>query len=252
VEIETPKSQQPTKQVFSGYLDNEFSWTTSRTIESTSEIESDYEDLRISGQGSETEYSTKSRNTLDQATPMLNKDAHAVESKEYTQQSAMDKKTKTDAHQITNDTQITTSSIHDSSKTQSHHGRASENFSPQVPHHSTQRRDGEQQVLDHQSHMPTEENLYTGWTGYDPRLALFSLEKSRSSQGWEKVTSVQHHIPLGELEDELNDFRRNHGSVRRILRELQSSGCRKAINNLVEDQTKQLWQVSQCRIFAMF
>ena len=83
------------------------------------------------------------------------------------------------------------------------------------------------------------------YANYDPQLALFTLEKPKTAKSWEDVEPEQQHVTLQDLQNELNKFRRNRGSVKRALNEITSANCRRLINELVEDQTKELWKYNK-------
>ncbi|CAO2655426.1 Nn.00g104900.m01.CDS01 [Neocucurbitaria sp. VM-36] len=90
-----------------------------------------------------------------------------------------------------------------------------------------------------------QQQLQNPYANYDPQLALFTLEKPKNAKSWEDVEPEQQHVALQDLQNELNKFRRNRGSVKRALNEIPSPNCRRLINELVEDQTKQLWNFNR-------
>ncbi|KAF1847220.1 uncharacterized protein K460DRAFT_392633 [Cucurbitaria berberidis CBS 394.84] len=101
------------------------------------------------------------------------------------------------------------------------------------------------QGLGQQKGAPGQQQLQNPYANYDPQLALFSLEKPKNAKTWEDVEPEQQHVALQDLQMELNKFRRNKCSVKRTLNEIPSANCRRLINELVEDQTKELWNYNR-------
>jgi hypothetical protein len=75
---------------------------------------------------------------------------------------------------------------------------------------------------------------------FDPKITFWSLERPKNADSWADVKPQQQHIPIEELQDELEKFKRKDLTVKRVLDEVKSANCRKLINNLADDQTKEL------------
>ncbi|KAF1943799.1 hypothetical protein EJ02DRAFT_432950 [Clathrospora elynae] len=90
-----------------------------------------------------------------------------------------------------------------------------------------------------------QQQIQNPYANYDPQLVLFTLEKSKKAKNWEDVEPEQQHVALQELQNELNKFRRNKGNVKRSLNEIPSTNCRRIINELVEEQTQELWKYNR-------
>jgi hypothetical protein len=80
---------------------------------------------------------------------------------------------------------------------------------------------------------------------YDPQMALWSLEKVKRTDFWADVKPRQEHIALKELRDELEKFKQKDLTPQRILDDLKSPNCRKVINTLVDNQTKELQKINK-------
>jgi hypothetical protein len=71
-------------------------------------------------------------------------------------------------------------------------------------------------------------------------LALWTLERSESSHTWEDVMPLQQHVSTKKIEDIIAKFDQNGNDLKTMLDQIPSYKCRRLINHLVEDQTKQL------------
>lgn len=80
---------------------------------------------------------------------------------------------------------------------------------------------------------------------FDPQLTLWSLEKAKSTDSWADVKPQQQHVALKELQDELEKFKQRDFTAKGILDELDSPNCRKQINRLADDQTKELQKLNK-------
>ncbi|OAK93904.1 hypothetical protein IQ06DRAFT_90716 [Phaeosphaeriaceae sp. SRC1lsM3a] len=80
---------------------------------------------------------------------------------------------------------------------------------------------------------------------FDPQLTLWSLERAKAKDLWTDVKPQQQHIALKELQDELEKFKQRDLTAKRILDELDSTSCRKLINKLADDQTKELQKLNK-------
>jgi hypothetical protein len=82
-------------------------------------------------------------------------------------------------------------------------------------------------------------------SNYNPQLALWSLEKAKSNDSWADVKPQQQHISLEELRDELEKFKHKDLTAKRVLDDLKSPNCRKQINTLADNQTKELQKTNK-------
>jgi hypothetical protein len=78
------------------------------------------------------------------------------------------------------------------------------------------------------------------YANFDPILTFWSLEKPKNADSWADVKPQEQHISLEELQDELEKFKRKDLTVKGVLDEVKSTNCRKQINILADDQTKEL------------
>jgi hypothetical protein len=123
-------------------------------------------------------------------------------------------------------------------QTTTHQQASYPNSQPQQPQNGGQQR-----------HMPNTQQRGTQgqqqqaqgpYASFDPKLTFWSLEKPKNADSWADVKPQQQHISLEELQDELETFKRKDLTVKRVLDEVKSINCRKQINNLADDQTKEL------------
>ncbi|KAF2126336.1 hypothetical protein P153DRAFT_433506 [Dothidotthia symphoricarpi CBS 119687] len=77
---------------------------------------------------------------------------------------------------------------------------------------------------------------------YDPQVVLFTLEKPKGVEAWEDVIPEQQRVALQEIQNDLIKFRRARGNVKRVMQEIPSVNCRRLINELVEEQNRELWK----------
>jgi hypothetical protein len=80
---------------------------------------------------------------------------------------------------------------------------------------------------------------------FNPQLTLWSLEKAKSNDSWADVKPQQQHISLEELRDELEKFKHKDLTAKRVLDDLKSPNCRKQINTLADNQTKELQKLNK-------
>src|SRR5690242_9956047 len=52
---------------------------------------------------------------------------------------------------------------------------------------------------------------------FDPRFALFTFEKPKSSEGWEDVEAEQQYNKAEDLQSDVKKFQRNKKSVKNVL-----------------------------------
>ncbi|KAH8722448.1 hypothetical protein GQ44DRAFT_358442 [Phaeosphaeriaceae sp. PMI808] len=116
----------------------------------------------------------------------------------------------------------------------------------QVP--NGQQKASQSQPQQQQHQQPQTQNPYAN---YNPQLALWSLEKPKNVEGWGDVEPEKQHVALQDIQSELNKFRRNKNSVKRALDEIPSTNCRRLLNELVEDQTVELWKYNKTIRFSI-
>jgi hypothetical protein len=109
---------------------------------------------------------------------------------------------------------------------------------PQQPQQGTQQRQMPNTL--HSGTQGHQQQAQSPYANFDPRLTFWSLEKPKNADSWADVKPQQQHISLEELQDELETFKRKDLTVKRVLDEVKSLNCRKQINNLADDQTKEL------------
>lgn len=80
---------------------------------------------------------------------------------------------------------------------------------------------------------------------FDPQLTLWSLEKAKPTDSWADVKPQQQHVALKELQDELEKFKQRDLTAKGILDDLDSPNCRKQVNRLADDQTKELQKLNK-------
>jgi hypothetical protein len=85
-----------------------------------------------------------------------------------------------------------------------------------------------------------QQQTHSSYGHFDPKLTFWSLEKPKHADSWADVKPQQQQIPIEEIQDELEKFKRKDLTVKRVLDEVKSANCRKLINNLADDQTKEL------------
>jgi hypothetical protein len=85
-----------------------------------------------------------------------------------------------------------------------------------------------------------QQQTHSSFRHFDPKLTFWSLEKPKHADSWADVKPQQQQIPIEEIQDELEKFKRKDLTVKRVLDEVKSANCRKLINNLADDQTKEL------------
>jgi hypothetical protein len=96
-----------------------------------------------------------------------------------------------------------------------------------------------------------QQQMHNSYGTFDPRITFWSLEKTKNADSWADVKPQQQHIPIEELEDELEKFKRKDLTVKRVLDEVKSVNCRKLINNLADDQTKELQKSNRTLKFTI-
>jgi hypothetical protein len=119
-------------------------------------------------------------------------------------------------------------------------------FQNQMPPQQTQNVSQQRQAPNAQPKgNQVQQQIPSTYNNYDPQLALFRLEKAKNVETWEDVEPEKQHVALQDLQNEVTKFRRNRGNVKRALDEIPSANCRRLINELVEDQTRELWKYNR-------
>lgn len=123
---------------------------------------------------------------------------------------------------------------------------------PQQQHPAQQRPAANmQQPLQGQGQQKLQQQTHNPYANFDPQLALFTLEKPKNAKSWEDVEPEQLHVSLQAVQAELNKFKRNHGSVKREINQIPSANCRRLINELVEEKTKELMRYNKSLQFRI-
>lgn len=118
-------------------------------------------------------------------------------------------------------------------------------FQGQVPQQAQNTNQQRQAPNAQQKVTPGTQGTQASHNNFDPQLTLWSLEKAKSTDSWADVKPQQQHLSLKELQDELEKFKQRDLTAKGILDELESPNCRKQINRLADDQTKELQKLNK-------
>lgn len=110
----------------------------------------------------------------------------------------------------------------------------------QMPQNPSQQRPGPNMPQKPAQGQPSQNQF-----SYNPQLAIFIFEKSKNAESWDDVEPEEQHIPLPDLKNQLNKYRRKRGNVKASLDEISSATIRRLINELVEVENRKLWDLNK-------
>ncbi|KAF2627438.1 hypothetical protein BU25DRAFT_421854 [Macroventuria anomochaeta] len=100
-------------------------------------------------------------------------------------------------------------------------------------------------TMGQQRGMQSQQSLQNPYANYDPQFALFTLERPKGADGWEDVEAEQQHVNAQDLQSDVKKFQRSKRSIKSVLNDIPSSNARRIINELVEDQNRELMALNR-------
>ncbi|KAJ4372652.1 hypothetical protein N0V86_008015 [Didymella sp. IMI 355093] len=103
----------------------------------------------------------------------------------------------------------------------------------------------QQGLMGQQRGLQNSNTLQTGYTKYDPQLALFTFERQKGAEGWEDVEPEQQHVNAQDLQSDVKKFQRSKTTVKRVMEDIPSTNARRLVNELVEEQNQALMAINR-------